>query len=224
MYYLACYWKHSLHRQNEESKNIIKWFCTNRRHQKYTDGILTRQPLASPSWSSPSYCHCTCFVLFQSSPVNRRGCRIWSAPAMDDDYLKLFAEETSFYNRVVLGAFLPESVWGGLPHFLQGWLRCYIGGTLLYLVSGFLWCFYIYYLKSHLYFPKGTTFFYLFPRPNFDQYVSMFLFCSLFMLQISLIDLLKLRLHARIWYLIPKQRIGMRPWKVFERIEYDSCQ
>ncbi|XP_019173008.1 PREDICTED: putative Delta(7)-sterol-C5(6)-desaturase 2 [Ipomoea nil] len=73
---------------------------------------------------------------------------------MDDDYLKLFVEETSFYNRVVLGAFLPESVWGGLPHFLQGCLRCYIGGTLLYLLSGFLWCFYIYYLKRHVYFPK----------------------------------------------------------------------
>nr|GLL19268.1 delta(7)-sterol-C5(6)-desaturase-like [Ipomoea trifida] len=77
---------------------------------------------------------------------------------MDDDYLKLFVEETSFYNRVVLGAFLPENVWGpgGLPHFLQGWLRCYIGGTLLYLLSGVLWCFYIYYFKRHLYFPKDT--------------------------------------------------------------------
>ncbi|KAK9942883.1 hypothetical protein M0R45_008527 [Rubus argutus] len=30
----------------------------------------------------------------------------------------------------------------------------YLGGTLIHLVSGFLWCFYIYYLKRNLYVPK----------------------------------------------------------------------
>lgn len=79
-----------------------------------------------------------------------------------DDYLNLFIEETSFYNRVVLGTFLPESWWGPLPHWFQGWLRNYIGGVLLYFISGFLWCFYIYRLKRNVYIPKGQIFFFFF--------------------------------------------------------------
>ncbi|KAL1810089.1 hypothetical protein ACET3Z_027079 [Daucus carota] len=71
-----------------------------------------------------------------------------------DDYGKLFVAETSFYNRIVLGGLLPERLWTPLPHFLQGWLRNYIAGTLLYFISGFLWCFYIYYLKRSVYIPK----------------------------------------------------------------------
>ncbi|KAL6960976.1 Delta(7)-sterol 5(6)-desaturase [Sarracenia purpurea var. burkii] len=70
-----------------------------------------------------------------------------------EDYLRLFAEETSFYNGVVLGSFLPSRLWDPLPHFFQTWLRNYIGGTLIYLLSGFLWCFYIYYLKRNVYLP-----------------------------------------------------------------------
>lgn len=71
------------------------------------------------------------------------------------DYLKLFVDETTLYNRIVLGNLLPSGAWESLPHPLQTWLRNYIGGTLLYFISGFLWCFYIYYLKRNVYVPKG---------------------------------------------------------------------
>nr|ARL62107.1 delta(7)-sterol-C5-desaturase [Calotropis procera] len=73
-----------------------------------------------------------------------------------DDHLKLFVQETSFYNDIVLRFLLPESWWISLPHFLQGWLRNYLAGTLLYFISGFLWCFYIYYLKRNVYLPKDA--------------------------------------------------------------------
>lgn len=73
------------------------------------------------------------------------------------DYLQLFVEETSLYNRIVLGWLLPSRLWEPLPHFFQTWLRNYLAGTLLYFVSGFLWCFYIYYLKRNVYLPKGNT-------------------------------------------------------------------
>lgn len=66
-----------------------------------------------------------------------------------------FVEETNLYNRIVLGSLLPEGVWEPLPHWIQGWLRNYIGGTLVYFFSSFLWCFYIYYLKRNLYIPQG---------------------------------------------------------------------
>ncbi|KAL6498145.1 hypothetical protein OROGR_028542 [Orobanche gracilis] len=56
-----------------------------------------------------------------------------------EDYLKLFVEETSWYNDIVLGSTLPEKWWAPLTHFYRGWLRNYIGGTLLYLLSGILW-------------------------------------------------------------------------------------
>ncbi|XP_028085942.1 delta(7)-sterol-C5(6)-desaturase 1-like [Camellia sinensis] len=65
----------------------------------------------------------------------------------------LFVEETSLYNRAVLGAFLPSNVWEPVPHFFQTWLRNYIGVILMYFVSGFLWCFCIYYLIK-VYHPK----------------------------------------------------------------------
>ncbi|KAL3596835.1 hypothetical protein D5086_008472 [Populus alba] len=62
---------------------------------------------------------------------------------------------------VIVGGFDPlkdwqKSWWVTLPHFLQTWLRNYIAGTLLYFISGFLWCFYIYYLKRNVYVPKDT--------------------------------------------------------------------
>ncbi|XP_042028733.1 delta(7)-sterol-C5(6)-desaturase-like [Salvia splendens] len=73
-----------------------------------------------------------------------------------EDQLRLFVEETSWYNDIVLGAVLPEKWWTPLPHFYRGWLRNYIGGTLIYIVSGILWCFYIYYLKRNVYLPKDA--------------------------------------------------------------------
>ena len=75
-----------------------------------------------------------------------------------DEYKALFVEETSFYNRIFLGSILPPILWENLPHFFQTWLRNYIGGSLLYLGSGFLWCFVIYYWKRNLYIPKGNSF------------------------------------------------------------------
>lgn len=69
-----------------------------------------------------------------------------------------FEVETNLYNRIVLGSLLPEGAREALPHWTQGWLRNYIGGTLVYFISSFLWCFYIYYLKRNLYIPKGHYF------------------------------------------------------------------
>lgn len=82
------------------------------------------------------------------------------SPAMGDDYLQLFVDETTLYNRIVLANLLPSKWWDPLPHVLQTWLRNYIAGTLLYLVSGLLWCFYVYYLKRNVYVPKGNVHFY----------------------------------------------------------------
>ncbi|XP_043698606.1 delta(7)-sterol-C5(6)-desaturase-like [Telopea speciosissima] len=73
-----------------------------------------------------------------------------------EEYLQLFVNETNFFNRIVLGSLLPDNLWKPLPHFLQSWIRNYIGGTLVYFVSGFLWCFYIYYLKRNVYIPKDA--------------------------------------------------------------------
>ncbi|KAK4792611.1 hypothetical protein SAY86_023046 [Trapa natans] len=72
------------------------------------------------------------------------------------EYLKLFVDRTSFYNRIVLGNLLPACVsWESLPHPLQTWLRNFIGGTALYFVCGFLWCFYIYYIRHNVHVPKN---------------------------------------------------------------------
>lgn len=73
-----------------------------------------------------------------------------------EESLQLFLDETRFYNQIVLGNLLPSHLYQPLPHFLQTWLRNYIGGNLLYFVSGFLWCFYIYYLKPNVYLPKDA--------------------------------------------------------------------
>ncbi|CAD5177783.1 unnamed protein product [Musa acuminata subsp. malaccensis] len=72
------------------------------------------------------------------------------------DHLRQIVEETDWYNGIVLDAVVPGGAWKRLPRPLQSWLRNYIGGTALYLVSGFLWCFYIYYLKRNVYVPKDS--------------------------------------------------------------------
>ena len=74
-----------------------------------------------------------------------------------EDFKALFVEETKFYNRIVLGLILPSAVWEPLPHFLQTWLRCYIGAVLVYLVSALGWSFVIYYWKRNLYVPEGPS-------------------------------------------------------------------
>ncbi|KGN54626.1 delta(7)-sterol-C5(6)-desaturase [Cucumis sativus] len=71
-------------------------------------------------------------------------------------YLELFVEETSFYNRIVLGTIFPNFSLDPFPHILQTWLRNCVGGFLIYFFSGFLWCFYIYYWKRNVYVPKDS--------------------------------------------------------------------
>ncbi|KMT18571.1 hypothetical protein BVRB_2g027040 [Beta vulgaris subsp. vulgaris] len=72
----------------------------------------------------------------------------------NEEYKALFVQETSFYNHIVLGCFFPPATGEYFSHFIQTWLRNYIAGVLLYLVSGLLWCFVIYYWKRNLYIPK----------------------------------------------------------------------
>ncbi|KAF4375849.1 hypothetical protein G4B88_002196 [Cannabis sativa] len=66
-----------------------------------------------------------------------------------EQYLQLFVEESNFYNHIVLGTLLPARVWEPLPHFFQR--RASLP------LSGFLWCFYIYYLKRNVYLPRGQS-------------------------------------------------------------------
>ncbi|CAH1454696.1 unnamed protein product [Lactuca virosa] len=73
-----------------------------------------------------------------------------------DNYLQLFIKETTLYNQLVLGSLLPENLWTPLPHAVQGWLRNYIAATILYFVSGFLLCFYIYHFKRNILLPKDA--------------------------------------------------------------------
>ncbi|XP_011021269.1 PREDICTED: delta(7)-sterol-C5(6)-desaturase-like [Populus euphratica] len=73
-----------------------------------------------------------------------------------DKYWQQFLDETTTFNNIVLRHFLPSSWWVTLPHFLQSWLRNFVAGTLLYFISGLLWCFYIYYLKRNVYVPKDA--------------------------------------------------------------------
>ncbi|XP_009404498.2 delta(7)-sterol-C5(6)-desaturase [Musa acuminata AAA Group] len=74
------------------------------------------------------------------------------------EYLHQFVEETDWYNGIVLDALLPGggAAWRRLPRPLQSWLRNYLGGNILYLASGFLWCFYIYHWKRNVYVPKDS--------------------------------------------------------------------
>lgn len=71
------------------------------------------------------------------------------------EYLRLFVEETTWYNDLVLGPWLPVSVREKIPHTLQTWLRNYVAGLILYFVSGGLWCLYVYTWKGEVFFPAG---------------------------------------------------------------------
>jgi lathosterol oxidase len=68
----------------------------------------------------------------------------------------MFQEEADWYNGVVLGAVVPDNWWRRLPHPLRSWLRNTVGVYLIYFISGFLWCFVIYYWKRTAYIPKGS--------------------------------------------------------------------
>ncbi|KAJ6853628.1 delta(7)-sterol-C5(6)-desaturase-like isoform X1 [Iris pallida] len=70
------------------------------------------------------------------------------------EYLHKFVAETEWYTDIVLSPLVPDSWRAPLPHWAQTWLRNYIGGVLVYFLSGFLWCFYIYYWKRNVYVPK----------------------------------------------------------------------
>ncbi|KAJ4794338.1 Delta(7)-sterol-C5(6)-desaturase [Rhynchospora pubera] len=88
-------------------------------------------------------------VLLSLSPISRMA-------EASTEYLKLFVAETSWYNEIVLGSIVPGDAWRRLPHFFQSWLRNYLGGTLVYFLSGFLWCLVIYYWKRNVYVPKDA--------------------------------------------------------------------
>lgn len=86
-----------------------------------------------------------------------------SFPSQMEEYLQLFKSETDFYNQIVLGSLLPENIWRSLPHVCRTWLRNYVAGVLVYSITGFLWCFYIYYLKRDVYIRGGMcSMFFLF--------------------------------------------------------------
>ncbi|KAJ8761159.1 hypothetical protein K2173_001215 [Erythroxylum novogranatense] len=77
--------------------------------------------------------------------------------ANHNKYLQMFVDETTMYNNIVLPHLLPSNWWAPLPHLCQTWLRNYLAGVLLYFVSGFLWCFYIYHLKRNVFLPKDSV-------------------------------------------------------------------
>ena len=80
-----------------------------------------------------------------------------------EEYLQLFKNETDFYNQILLGSLLPENIWRSLPHVCRTWLRNYVAGVLIYSITGFLWCFYIYHLKRDVYIRGGMcSMFYVF--------------------------------------------------------------
>jgi lathosterol oxidase len=97
------------------------------------------------------------FSLSQSYIAGGVSSGIWKTINMEGDkYWQQFLDETTMFNNIVLRHLLPSSWWVTLPHFLQTWLRNFVAGTLLYFISGLLWCFYIYYLKRNVYVPKGN--------------------------------------------------------------------
>ncbi|KAH9609506.1 hypothetical protein KSS87_006023 [Heliosperma pusillum] len=55
---------------------------------------------------------------------------------MEESYVKLFVQQTSLYNRLLL----PQTLCGGLPHLIQSWLRNCLYAALLYFIAS-LFCF-----------------------------------------------------------------------------------
>jgi hypothetical protein len=72
-----------------------------------------------------------------------------------EEYLRLFVEETQWYNDLVLGVWMPSRWRDKMPHTLQTFLRNYVAGLVVYFMSGGLWCWYVYKLKGHFFFPNG---------------------------------------------------------------------
>jgi hypothetical protein len=74
-----------------------------------------------------------------------------------EEYLRLFVEETQWYNDLVLGLWMPSRWRDKMPHTLQTFLRNYVAGLVVYFMSGALWCWYVYKLKGHHFFPNGKA-------------------------------------------------------------------
>lgn len=72
------------------------------------------------------------------------------------EYLALFRAESEFYNALVL-SFIPPATRKAIPHFLQAWLRNFVGGCILYLVGSGLWALAIYTLMGSFFFPNKET-------------------------------------------------------------------
>lgn len=72
------------------------------------------------------------------------------------EYLNLYTMESAFYNDLVL-FFLPPSIRASIPHFLQSWLRNYIGGCILYIAGSGLWSLAIYTVAGKYFFDSEET-------------------------------------------------------------------
>ncbi|EFJ12106.1 hypothetical protein SELMODRAFT_182646 [Selaginella moellendorffii] len=79
--------------------------------------------------------------------------------SIDQARLRLFLEETAWYNHLVLRPLALH--FDSMPHALRTWLRNYIAGLIVYFLSGGLWCLYIYWWKPRIYFPNGGI-----PKPE----------------------------------------------------------
>jgi hypothetical protein len=98
-----------------------------------------------------------------SSAVRRRS---------KEEYLRLFVEETQWYNDLVLGLWMPSRWRDKMPHTLQTFFRNYVAGLVVYFMSGGLWCWYVYKLKGHFFFPNGKVAFLLFQIDRFGFFLA----------------------------------------------------
>ena len=74
------------------------------------------------------------------------------------EYLELFKVETSFYNHVILDRLFPAQFVNSLPHFLQSWLRNYIGGIALYMVASTVWSVAVYNpVSASIFYTRGEA-------------------------------------------------------------------
>ncbi|KAK9688651.1 hypothetical protein RND81_09G001000 [Saponaria officinalis] len=75
-------------------------------------------------------------------------------------YVKVFVEQTSMYNRILL----PQSICGGLPHLFQSWLRNCLYAAVLYFVAS-LMCFPFW--KAYMYSSSSSS-----SHGNKSSYIS----------------------------------------------------
>eukprot|EP00899_Mesostigma_viride_P006889 jgi/Mesvir1/16200/Mv08462-RA.1 len=69
------------------------------------------------------------------------------------EYMKAFTAENEWKNRLITWT-LPSVVREQLPHWGLTWYRNCMGATLLYLISGGIWCLVVYFLAGKRYYSK----------------------------------------------------------------------